>query len=145
LSLIVLRPGNTVAVVAVPLLLIGIGMGASFGLTDGQAMSLVPPDTVGAAAGFLNTLRGAAEAMVIAGFSAALLGFLSSELDGDTSRAADVSSGRLSDQAAAELDAFTRSWQLTQLCITILCLLLSVVVAVLIARRSTDADVAAGR
>ncbi|ONI66791.1 arabinose ABC transporter permease [Kribbella sp. ALI-6-A] len=145
LSLVALRPGSTVAVVAVPLLLIGIGMGASFGLTDGQAMSLVPPDTVGAAAGFLNTLRGAAEAMVIAGFSASLLGFLSSELDGDTSRAADVSSGRLSDQAAAELDAFTRSWQLTQLCITILCLLLSVVVAVLIARRPTDADVAAGR
>jgi MFS family permease len=142
LSLVALRPGNTVAVVAVPLLLIGIGMGASFGITDGQAMSLVPPDTVGAAAGFLNTLRGAAEAMVIAGFGASLLGFLSSELDGDTSRAADVSSGRFSEQAAIELDALTRSWQLTQLCITAFCLLLSLVVAILFARRSTAADAA---
>jgi MFS family permease len=142
LSLVALRPGNTVAVVAVPLLLIGIGMGASFGITDGQAMSLVPPDTVGAAAGFLNTLRGAAEAMVIAGFSASLLGFLSSELGGDTNRAADVSSGRLGNQAATELDALTRSWQLTQLCITAFCLLLSLVVAILFARRSTAADAA---
>lgn len=136
LSLMALRPGNTVAVIVVPLLLIGIGMGASFGLTDGQAMGLVPPDTVGAAAGFLNTLRGAAEALVIAGFSASLLGFLTSKLDGDTSRAAAVSSGRVSDQAQTELDALTSSWQLTQLCISILCLTLSLVVASLMLKRT---------
>ncbi|MGZ0147406.1 MFS transporter [Kribbella sp. WER1] len=64
---LLLRPERTGVAVAVPLLLIGAGMGASFGITDGQAMSLVPADAVGMAAGFLNTLRGAAEALVIAG------------------------------------------------------------------------------
>ncbi|MEU4391758.1 MFS transporter [Kribbella sp. NPDC023855] len=141
LSLMVLRPGDTVAVIVVPLLLIGIGMGASFGLTDGQAMSLVPPDTVGAAAGFLNTLRGAAEALVIAGFSASLLGFLTSKLEGDISRAAAVSSGRIGDHAQFELDAITSSWQLTQLCIGILCLTLSLVVAGLMYKRTAEVKV----
>jgi MFS family permease len=102
LWLVVLRPDNTVAVIAVPLLLIGVGMGMSFGITDGQAMSLVPPDAVGMAAGFLNTLRGAAEALTIAGFSASLL---------------------------------TWSWPLTQLGVSALCLILSVVVACLILSR----------
>ncbi|MGW7680120.1 MFS transporter [Kribbella sp. NPDC054772] len=132
LSLTVVRPGNTVAVVAVPLLLIGIGMGASFGITDGQAMSLVPATSVGMAAGFLNTLRGAAEALVIAGFSASLLGLLGTKLDAGRAQAAAVSSGHLGDQAAAELDAFTWSWQVTQIGISAVCLVLSVAVAALI-------------
>jgi MFS family permease len=134
-SLMALRPGNTVVVVAVPLLLVGIGMGASFGITDGQAMSLVPPETVGAAAGFLNTLRGAAEALVIATFSAALLGFLASELNGDQTRAAAVSAGRLTAQPQTDLAALTHAWQLTQLYISILCLLLTLAVASLLLRR----------
>jgi MFS family permease len=132
LWMVVLRPDHTVAVIAVPLLLIGIGMGMSFGITDGQAMSLVPPDAVGMAAGFLNTLRGAAEALVIAGFSASLLGFLSVRLG--AGRAADVSSGHLSSQAGSELQAFTWSWQLTQVGVSALCLILSAVVAILILR-----------
>ncbi|WP_027944192.1 MFS transporter [Amycolatopsis taiwanensis] len=136
--LMALRPENTVAVVAAPLLMIGIGMGASFGITDGQAMSLVPPDSVGMAAGFLNTLRGAAEALVIAGFSASLLGLLSSKL-GDATHAAAVSSGRLGEQSAGELEAFTWSWQLTQLGISILCLVLSVFVAILIRQQRRPA------
>ncbi|MEU1729289.1 hypothetical protein [Nonomuraea sp. NPDC005692] len=71
-----LNADNPVAAAAAPLLMIGVGMEAPFGITDGQAMALVPADAVGMAAGFLNTLRGAAEAMVIAAFSAALTGLL---------------------------------------------------------------------
>jgi hypothetical protein len=87
------------------------------------------------AAGFLNTLRGAAEALVIAGFSASLLGFLSARLDGDTDHAAAVSSGQLSSQTTAELHAFTWSWQMTQLGVSALCLILSGIVARLILSR----------
>ncbi|HEY1179165.1 MAG TPA: MFS transporter [Phytomonospora sp.] len=132
LWLTALDADDAVAVAAVPLLLIGVGMGASFGITDGQAMGLVPADTVGVAAGFLNTLRGAAEALVIAAFSASIGGLLTARL-GDAERAAAVSAGHVSATgAAAELDAFTWSWRMTQLGVAGLCLLLSVVVAILI-------------
>lgn len=135
LALLSLSPDNTIAIAAGPLLMIGIGMGTSFGITDAQAMGLVPPDMVGMAAGFLNTLRGAAEALVIAGFSASLLGFLSSRL-GDPDRASVVSSGRLGTDPGPEIDAFTWSWHMTQLVIGILCLALSVIVALLILRKN---------
>ncbi|MEV4571001.1 MFS transporter [Nonomuraea sp. NPDC049419] len=132
LWLMSLNADDAVAAVAVPLVMIGLGMGASFGITDGQAMALVPADAVGMAAGFLNTLRGAAEAMVIAAFSASLIGLLAARL-GDTTRAAEVGAGRLTPGAeSAELDAFTWSWQLTQLGAGLLCLMLSIVVAALI-------------
>ncbi|MFF4755714.1 MFS transporter [Streptomyces sp. NPDC002514] len=135
LCLVTLGPRGTVVIAALPLLMIGVGMGVSFGITDGQAMSLVPADSVGMAAGFLNTLRGAAEAMVIAAFGAALLGFLTSRL-GDSGRAAAVSSGRLTAaHRGSELAAFTRAWHLTQLGIGVLCLVLSAVVVVLVAGR----------
>ncbi|MFC7585198.1 hypothetical protein ACFQYP_16795 [Nonomuraea antimicrobica] len=134
LWLTALNADHAVAAVAAPLVMIGIGMGASFGITDGQAMALVPADDVGMAAGFLNTLRGAAEALVIAAFSASLVGLLAAKL-GDTSRAAAVGAGRLTSGAeAAELDAFTWSWHLTQLGVGLLCLLLSVVVVTLLIR-----------
>ncbi|WP_329366499.1 MFS transporter [Streptomyces sp. NBC_00669] len=137
LWLTALRGQHTVAVIAVPLLMIGTGMGASFGITDGQAMSLVPPESVGMAAGFLNTLRGAAEALVIAGFSASLLGLLTHRLS-DRPHAAAVSSGHLSADrlhATAELSALTWSWRLTQLGASALCAALTITVAILIRPR----------
>ncbi|GAA1559389.1 MFS transporter [Kribbella hippodromi] len=141
-GLLVLRPENTTVLVAIPLLLIGIGMGASFGITDGQAMALVPARLVGTAAGFLNTLR-AAEALVIAGFSAALLGFLTSALQ-DSQHAADVAAGHLTTAndpgRAVEIDAFTSSWHRTQLGVGALCLLLTAAVALLVFTRSHGKD-----
>ncbi|RSN45415.1 MFS transporter [Actinomadura sp. WAC 06369] len=136
LWLVTLNADAAVMSAAAPLVLIGIGMGVSFGITDGQAMALVDADAVGMAAGFLNTLRGAAEALVIAAYSASLVGLLSVRLD-DASRAAKVGAGRLTDGTeAAELDAFTWSWQVTQLGVGLLCLVLSIVVAVLIHNRA---------
>ncbi|WP_229119411.1 MFS transporter [Enemella evansiae] len=134
-GLLLLGPRNTVALIAVPLLLVGIGMGSSFGITDGQAMSLVPVRLVGTAAGFLNTLRGAAEALVIAAFSAALLGFLTARL-GEPGGAAGVAAGRL-DAApgpvrGVQIEAFTAAWHLTQIGVGVVCLVLSVVVGVLL-------------
>ncbi|GAB2480802.1 MFS transporter [Streptosporangium sandarakinum] len=136
LWLVTLNAEDAVMVVAAPLVLIGIGMGASFGITDGQAMALVDPDAVGMAAGFLNALRGAAEALVIAAYSASLVGLLSAKLD-DATRAAEIGAGRLTDGAeAVELDAFTWSWQLTQLGVGLLCLVLSIIMTVLIYGRA---------
>lgn len=134
-GLLLLGPENTTPLVAIPLLLIGVGMGTSFGITDGQAMSLVPARLVGTAAGFLNTLRGAAEALVIAVFSAMLLGFLTIQL-GDSSRASNVAAGDVSTVTDrdynVEVDAFTASWHFTQIGIGAVCLLLSIVVAILL-------------
>ncbi|MEU6715140.1 MFS transporter [Nonomuraea sp. NPDC046802] len=136
LWLVMLNADHAVASVAAPLVMIGVGMGASFGITDGQAMALVSANAVGMAAGCLNTLRGAAEALVIAAFSASLIGLLTARL-GDTTRAAAVGAGRLTTGAeAAELDAFTWSWHLTQLGVGLLCLMLSIVVAALIHGRA---------
>ncbi|MBW4721335.1 MFS transporter [Saccharothrix sp. SC076] len=138
-GLLVLRPENTTVLVALPLLLIGIGMGTSFGIADGQAMALVPAGLVGTAAGFLNTLRGAAEAIVIAAFSASLLGFLTSRL-GDSQHAADVAAGRLTAAGdpgyGTEIDALTSSWHFTQVGVGVLCLLLTAAVALLHFTRS---------
>ncbi|WP_443156863.1 MFS transporter [Nonomuraea sp. KM88] len=131
-----LNADHAVTAVAAPLVMIGVGMGASFGITDGQAMALVPADAVGMAAGFLNTLRGAAEALVIAAFSASLAGLLAAKL-GDTGRAAAVGAGRLTNGAETEeLDAFTWSWHLTQFGVGLLCLVLSIVVVTLIRGRA---------
>lgn len=135
-GLMALSADHPVVASAVPLLLIGIGMGASFGITDGQAMSLVPSDVVGMAAGFLNTLRGAAEALVIAVFGAALLGLLTMRL-GDADHAAAVGAGLLSSEGGdAEILAFTWSWQMTQFGIGMFCLILSIGVAFLVLHRS---------
>lgn len=130
-AMIVLGPDDTTLLIAVPLLMIGVGMGVSFGIADGQAMGLVAADLVGTAAGFLNTLRGAAEALVIAAFSAALLGFLTGRL-GDAERAAAVSSGRLGADRDAEIEGFTGAWHLTQIGVGGVCFVLSAVVVLLL-------------
>ncbi|MFI9630585.1 MFS transporter [Streptomyces sp. NPDC052042] len=136
LWLVTLNADDPVLAVAAPLVMIGVGMGVSFGITDGQAMALVHADAVGMAAGFLNTLRGAAEALVIAAYSASLIGLLTARL-GDAAHAAAVGAGRLTDRSeSAELDAFTWSWQVTQVGVGLLCLVLSIIVAVLIHSRT---------
>lgn len=147
LGLLVLRPESTTLLIAFPLLLIGFGMGTSFGITDGQAMALVPARLVGTAAGLLNTLRGAAEALAIAAFSASLLAILTHRL-GSSEHAADVAAGRLAALGDArrsdEVAAFTASWHLTQLGVSALCLLLSVGVAVLVVTPSRAATAPRG-
>jgi hypothetical protein len=91
------------------LLLIGVGMGLSFGITDGQAMNAVEPDRVGVAAGFLNTVRGTAEALVIAVFGAVLVSVIGART-GSAVAAARIAAG---DVAAHEQAAFTDGWRVT--------------------------------
>ena len=78
---LVFGPSFAVAVVAVPLLLIGAGMGLSAGLVDGQALDAVPAEKAGMAAGLLNTVRLGSEAIAVAVYGALLAGLLRGALD----------------------------------------------------------------
>lgn len=120
----------TTAALAAPLLCIGAGMGITFGITDGQAMRLISPDQAGMAAGFLNMIRGAAEALVIAAFSAVLMSVLSTRLGvaaAVTTAAGYLDPAHLNDQA----EAFSWSWQITQYIVAALCAALSVTALIL--------------
>lgn len=70
--LTVLRPGVSLAALIGPLVVIGIGVGISFGILDGAAISSVPPERAGMAAGMFNTFRLASEAIAIAGMGSIL-------------------------------------------------------------------------
>ncbi|MFG1421397.1 MFS transporter [Roseixanthobacter liquoris] len=55
-----------------PMLVIGLGAGVPWGLMDGLAVSVVPKERAGMAAGIFNTSRVAGEGIALAGVSAAL-------------------------------------------------------------------------
>lgn len=76
-------PGSTGWVLAGPLLSIGVGIGLPWGLMDGLAVSVVPRERAGMAAGIFNTVRvageGVALALVGAGLTALVALHLSSQ------------------------------------------------------------------
>ncbi|MFD6062280.1 MFS transporter [Rhodococcus wratislaviensis] len=76
LGLLLAGPDTAVAVIAVPLLLAGCGMGLSAGLVDGQALALVPEEKAGMAAGVVNTMRLGSEAIAVAVYAALLTGLV---------------------------------------------------------------------
>lgn len=95
--LTVLEPGTTVSQLVGPLLTIGAGVGISFGLLDGAAISSVAPERAGMAAGMFNTMRLASEAIAIAGMGSLLVtltqGRISAglgEFDANDTTAADL-------------------------------------------------------
>lgn len=119
----------TAATLAAPLLCIGAGMGITFGISDGQAMRLIPEHRVGMAAGFLNMVRGAAEALVIAVFSAVLVSVLTTRLGAAATviAAGTLDPADLSNQA----EAFSWAWQITQYVVAALCAVLAVTALIL--------------
>lgn len=72
LGLLLFSAHAAVAVVALPMIVTGAGMGLSAGLVDGQALALVPPEKAGMAAGFVNTLRLGSEAVAVAVYGSLL-------------------------------------------------------------------------
>ncbi len=74
------QPGALLAHLAVPLLLVGIGMGLSAGLVDGLALKTVPEPQAGMAAGLLNTFRLGSEAVAVALYGSLLATFLGQQL-----------------------------------------------------------------
>ncbi|WP_236240849.1 MFS transporter [Streptomyces sp. CC228A] len=72
IALTLFSPDVSLAVVALPMLVTGAGMGLSAGLVDGQALENVAPEKAGMAAGFLNTLRLGSEAVAVAVYGSML-------------------------------------------------------------------------
>ncbi|MGV8874078.1 MAG: MFS transporter [Rhodococcus sp. (in: high G+C Gram-positive bacteria)] len=64
-----LQPGVPLAVVVVPMMLLGLGFGLPIGLVDGEALASVPPQSSGTAAGVLNLFRIGSEAVMVAGYA----------------------------------------------------------------------------
>lgn len=137
--LTVLHPEITPLGLLVPLVLIGAGMGLSFGITDGQAMSIVESQKAGMAAGFLNTLRGGAEALVIAVFGSALTSIVAARV-GSSEIAARVAAGDLGGSESEVLaDHFTAAWDSTSLGVAALSLIATVgVFALLSGKRGAE-------
>lgn len=106
-----------IAVVALPMLVTGAGMGLSAGLVDGQALEIVPSEKAGMAAGFLNTLRLGSEAIAVAVYGSLLATVLTSHVRdgidgfadaGDPARVSnELAGGNLAGPAQA-VDAGTR-------------------------------------
>ncbi|WP_405444927.1 MFS transporter [Streptomyces achromogenes] len=110
--LTVIGPGGSVAAIAGPLLMTGLGAGVSFGVGDGAAMSLVEPEQAGMATGFLNTMRIGSEAIVIAVYGAVLVSLIDTRV-GSRELAAKVAAGDLSGGRPAVLaDGFTHALHL---------------------------------
>jgi MFS family permease len=77
---IISHPGVPLWQLAVPLLLVGIGMGLSAGLVDGLALQTVPEQKAGMAAGLLNTFRLGSEAIAVALYGSLLATLLGDRL-----------------------------------------------------------------
>ncbi|GHG99296.1 MFS transporter [Streptomyces rubradiris] len=71
--LTVLDQDATTLMIAGPLLVIGTGVGISFGLLDGAAVGAVDASRAGMAAGLFNTMRLTGEAVAIAGMGSVLV------------------------------------------------------------------------
>lgn len=130
--LTVTEPGIASIEIFGPLLALGIGMGVSFGITDGQAMKAVDPDRVGMTAGFLNTIRGAGEAMVIAAFGAALISAIDARVN-SLDVAKRVAAGNLEGPRDFLAEQFTNSWHLLNWIVAGICLLAAVTVVAMLA------------
>ena len=63
-----------------PLLAIGLGIGLPWGLMDGLAVSVVPRERAGMAAGIFNTVRVAGEGIALAVVGAGLVALLAAQL-----------------------------------------------------------------
>ncbi|KNB53264.1 arabinose ABC transporter permease [Streptomyces caatingaensis] len=135
--LTVLRPGIGAWELAGPLAAVGSGMGLSFGIGDGQAMRHVEPARAGMAAGFLNTVRGAAEALVLAVFGALLAGLVRARV-GSERLAREVTAGNLPDGPRHDALAgqLTGAWHTALWGVAGTCAAGAVAVAVLLAGRS---------
>jgi len=156
LGLLLAGPDTVVAVIAVPLLLAGCGMGLSAGLVDGQALALVPEEKAGMAAGVVNTMRLGSEAIAVAVYAALLTGLVTRRgeealagVDG-VGNAADVvgkaTSGDLEQALAAAgpdvrdqvaplvIDAYNSAFHTTLVVLAVVVAGLSGVIAVLLRR-----------
>ncbi|MFJ3957133.1 MFS transporter [Arthrobacter sp. NPDC090010] len=103
LGLLLLRPELPPALIAIPMVFAGLGFGLPLGIVDGRALSFVPPEQSGTAAGLLNFFRIGSEAVFVALYSAALTASIRAQPDvaGEAERIAAGQSGHAGAYAAA--------------------------------------------
>ncbi|GAA2294963.1 MFS transporter [Nonomuraea roseoviolacea subsp. roseoviolacea] len=141
--LTVITPSASVAAIAGPLLMVGLGAGLSFGVGDGAAMSLVEPERAGMATGFLNTMRIGSEAIVIAVYGAVLVSLISTRV-GSQELAAKVAAGDLTGGAPGALAAgFTDALHIVLYGTAAVCVVGTVAIAAALARPRRRRDIAA--
>src|SRR5450830_465564 len=68
------------AILILPLLLIGVGIGLPWGLMDSMALSVVETERVGMATGIFNTVRISADGVALAVAGAVLAGLIATRL-----------------------------------------------------------------
>lgn len=97
--LVTLQPDQAWWKVAGPLLVFGLGVGSAFGVMDNAAVSSVPVEDAGMAAGMFNTMRITGESIATAGAAALLAGVTFAHLQsaapslaGDQARAIAIQS-----------------------------------------------------
>ncbi|QDZ43630.1 MFS transporter [Corynebacterium sp. sy039] len=71
-GLLLLSEDRSVAIIIIPMMLLGCGFGLPLGLIDAHALSVVPPQRAGTAAGLLNFFRIGSEAIFVALYGALL-------------------------------------------------------------------------
>lgn len=130
----VLHPEIAIPALTGPLLTVGAGVGLAAGIIDAQAMNQVDTDHAGMAAGMLNTVRGGANALILALFGAALIGLLTVTL-GDPELAGRVATGNIPASGAAALaTGLTDAWRIALLALAALCTLAAVATGLMVRR-----------
>ena len=81
-GMLLLSADRSIAWLIVPMILLGLGFGLPIGLVDGHALAVVPADRTGTAAGLLNFFRIGSEALLVAGYAAALSAIVAHRLTG---------------------------------------------------------------
>ncbi|WP_193103516.1 MFS transporter [Brachybacterium sp. FME24] len=128
----VLHPDVDIATLAGPLLTVGAGVGLAAGIIDAEAMNQIDTDHAGMAAGMLNTVRGGANALVLALFGAALIALLTTTL-GSPELAGRVATGNIPTTDAEILARhLTGAWRTTLIGLAGLCAVAGVVAGSLV-------------
>jgi len=131
---------------AVPLLPFGAGVGLAFGVMDNAAVSTVPIENVGAAAGIFNTMRITGESVAVAGAAALLTtltaaGLRDDHVPGDTAigLAGQAIQGHVSQVHHAALAAgFTSAFHILGLVLAVLSTVGAVLTYLALAPRRTS-------
>lgn len=134
----VLTPGIDVPALAGPLLTVGMGVGLAMGVTDAQAVNQVNTERAGMAAGMLNTVRGAANAAILALFGGVLITLVAGRLE-----SADLAGRVVAGNIGATPDAgrlaahLTDAWRIALLGVAVLGAALALITGLLVRSTTT--------
>lgn len=117
LGLLAIRQDVSPIAAAVPMILCGLGFGIPLGFVDGEALSHIPPDRAGSAAGVFNLMRIGSEAIFVAAYGGAIAALIASQI------ADPVTAERTAAGAPGHAAAFTTSQSVTLMVVSVLCAL----------------------